>query len=300
MSFSRADKHAECEQLKEGSMTGSSLPISRGEIHLWIVSDPVVQNRPLLRQYSEWLSEEEVARWQRFHFEKHRHQYLVTRALVRWTLSSYIPSVHEAEWRFLTNEFGRPAVANMPGDAPHLKFNISHTDGLIVMAVGLEGELGVDVEHRYRSGHTVEIAEHFFSPNEVAQLHSLPPPLQRDRFFDLWTLKESYIKARGMGLSIPLDSFSFSFPDDTSITLQVDPAAGDRPGGWQFWQLSPSEMYKIAVAWRSDRPGSPASLQVARAIPGHSRMSSAPVIFRSSAVGRAGFDLIAAATERSS
>lgn len=264
-------------------MIGNAVPISSDEIHLWLVVDPEIEDPLLLRRYSEWLNEAESTQWQRFHFAKDRHQYLVTRALVRCALSSYVASIREAEWRFVTNEYGRPAIAN--AHTPPLQFNISHTRDLIVMALCLEGELGVDVEHSDRRGQTVEIAERFFSPREVTQLRAMPGSFQRDRFFDLWTLKESYIKARGMGLSIPLNSFTFSFPADTSIELHVEPSAGDCAVGWRFWQLSPTATHKIALAYRNDRPGEPVEVKVSRALPGIGIEPAAYEVFRSSACG---------------
>lgn len=279
---SARDMGAPAHEDRLEGLTGKVVPISSGEIHLWLVADAEIRDHSLLRQYSEWLTEAERIKWQRFHFAKDRHQYLVTRALVRWALSSYIVSIREAEWRFVTNEYGRPAIANTLGNSPRLKFNISHTSGLIVMTLCLEGEVGVDVEHLERSGQAVEIAEHFFSPREVWQLRALPSMLQRNRFFDLWTLKESYIKARGMGLSIPLDSFSFCFPADTSIDIQMEPSAADHAGGWRFWQLSPTAAYKIAVAHRNDRPQEPVELRVSRVLPGRSIAPAACDVFRSS------------------
>ena len=98
---------------------------------------------------------------------------------------------------------GKPTIAH-PKDIAPLSFNLSHTERLIVCLVALDREVGVDAEDTERAGETVEVADRFFSPTEVAALRALPAQSRRRRFFQYWTLKEAYIKARGMGLSLPL------------------------------------------------------------------------------------------------
>jgi len=115
--------------------------------------------------------------------------------------------------------------------------------------VALEREVGVDVEDVDRPGETVEIADQFFSPTEVAALRAVPVAAQRYRFFQYWTLKESYIKARGMGLSIPLDQFSFQLEANQPIRITFDPRLNDDPGRWQFAQfrLTPRHLTAAAI-----------------------------------------------------
>jgi 4'-phosphopantetheinyl transferase len=136
---------------------------------------------------------EERAQQQRFYFEKGRHEYLVTRALVRTVLSKYV-TVDPSTWRFEKNEYGKPAIV-YPQGLPPLTFNLSNTTGLIACLVAFGRDVGVDVEDMTRPGETVEIAEQFFSPTEVAALRALPASAQRYRFFEYWTLKEAYIIA---------------------------------------------------------------------------------------------------------
>src|SRR6185295_18612851 len=120
----------------------------------------------------------------------------------RTTLSHYA-AVDPTAWQFARNRRGRPEISGPLGVAP-LRFNLSNTAGLIACLVTLGVDVGVDVEDTHRRGETVRIANRFFSASEVAALEALPPERQRQRFFEYWTLKESYIKARGMGLAIPL------------------------------------------------------------------------------------------------
>ena len=202
----------------------------------------------LLTEYHSFLNEEERRQQGRFHFKKHRHQYLLTRALVRSTLSLYVNTIKPDQWEFSKNRYGKPSIKN----SIHfpLQFNLSHTDEMIVLAVTLGREIGVDVEWVGRKGQTVEIAERFFSPPEIEQLQALPAARQRDRFFDLWTLKEAYIKACGMGLAIPLDQVTFYFHQDKKFTVTFDSPANKLPNNFIFSQIVPNKSHKVALAIR--------------------------------------------------
>jgi 4'-phosphopantetheinyl transferase len=171
---------------------------------------------------------------------------------VRRVLSRYAP-VGPKDWIFASNAYGRPEIANAGISVSDLSFNISHTQGLIVLGVTRGRELGVDVENIRAREVSIDIADRFFSPIEVAALAKVPLDLRQDRFFEYWTLKESYIKARGMGLSIPLDKFSFGFPQDHAIEVSIDPELEDGSERWQFWQLRPTPAYLVAIcAERTD------------------------------------------------
>ena len=221
--------------------------ISSQEIHLWYAFDEQIDDTPLLSRYHSLLAEEESAQQKRFYFEKHRHQYLITRALIRTVLSLYENEIAPEKWQFTKNKYGKPSISNEVLKRAYY-FNLSHTDKLVVLAVTLDQEIGVDVEYLLRPGKSVEIAESFFSPSEVQELLALPLEKQKDRFFDLWTLKEAYIKACGMGLSIPLDHFSYSFPQQGEISISFENGRQDQPEYWQLWQIRPSDNHKVAMA----------------------------------------------------
>lgn len=224
--------------------------LGKDEIHLWCCDETAIRDDVLLQHYMTWLNEVELGRFNRFYFARHRHQFLVARALVRFALSSYQPSLSPGDWYFNANEYGRPAIANPGMPDGSLEFNLTHTPGMAVLALCHAGELGVDVEYQLRSTDATLLADRFFSPDEARKLKALPEAQRKDRFFDLWTLKESYIKARGMGLAIPLGSFSFELSSPGEIGFGVEPEAGDRAEGWQFWQVRPNATHKIAVAHR--------------------------------------------------
>jgi len=248
-----------------GPSSPPDLALSPDQIDLWFLfTDKVATASELTVRYRDFLDEEERRQEQRFHFARDRHRYLLTRALVRTVLSRYIP-VSATDWRFEPSAYGRPIIANDHELARELSFNISHTDGLIVLAVTRGGAVGVDLECRGRDA-DLEVADRYFSPMEVRALRSLPLEAQRHRFLDLWTLKESYIKARGMGLSIPLDKFSIDLDRATSSAIIFDGDFDDEPGRWRFYQLYPSQEHLGALCVQRHL-GMPARLVARNIVP---------------------------------
>jgi 4'-phosphopantetheinyl transferase len=129
------------------------------------------------------------------------------------------------------------------------------TEGLVACVISPCEAVGVDVEATDRCNSPLAIAEHFFSPDEIKALLGLPPREQTDRFYDYWTLKEAYIKARGMGLRLPLDRFSMLVGLDRRIEITFAPDFGDDADRWYFFQVSPSRRHRLAVADGSGLPG---------------------------------------------
>jgi 4'-phosphopantetheinyl transferase len=175
-----------------------------------------------------WLHPAELERYHRFVFERHRIEYLATRGLVRRALSSFHP-VEPAAWRFRTTAHGRPEIDPPSG----LIFNLANHPTLIVCAIRSGAELGVDVEPLTRGPEIVPLADAVFAPRERTALRALPAPAQPDRALSLWTLKEAYIKARGLGLSLPLDGFAFSF-EAARPQIAFAPTISDTPDRWTF------------------------------------------------------------------
>jgi 4'-phosphopantetheinyl transferase len=228
--------------------------LTSGEIHLWLAFYDEINDERLHDSYRALLNDAEKEQESRFHFARDRRRYLVTRALVRTVLSKYAP-VPPKDWAFSTNKYGRPEIGNGLAGEAHVSFNISHTHSLIVLGVTSLRALGVDVENVRARKVSIAIADRFFAPAEVAALSGVPPDQQNDRFFEYWTFKESYIKARGMGLSIPLDKFSFDYPHDRAVQIAIDPELADDAARWQFWQFRPTPDYLVAVcAERLDGP----------------------------------------------
>ena len=213
------------------------LTLQPGQIDLWVAPIAEVTQAALAAQYDTVLSEDERQQHGRFVFEKDRRRYLVTRALTRYVLSRYVP-LAPAQWQFVPTGYGRPTIANCHPDVDDLVFNISHSDGTVLLGLTRAAQLGIDVEDLQRSV-PVDIADRFFSQGEVRQLRALPTDRQAQRFLDFWTLKESYIKARGKGLSLPLDKFGFDLGDGSKVAAYFDAELDDSPRNWTFWQWRP-------------------------------------------------------------
>lgn len=210
-------------------------PVLRAEVQLYVLPVPVDEDlRPAARR---------------------RH--LLARALCRTVLARHT-GVASRDLRFREGPNGRPELSG-PADVPPFRFNLSKTTGLIVCAVALDREIGVDVEHADRAPpDPLAVADQFFAPTEIAALRTAPGPLLRERFLRCWTLKESYLKARGLGLSVPLDRFAFDLADDGPPRIHVDPAFSDDPASWHFAELRPTPQHFLALAVRRGQEGTPA------------------------------------------
>lgn len=238
------------------------LPITSAEVHVWLAFSDEIDER-LHAVYRAMLNDEEKTQEPRFHFARDRRRYLVTRAMVRTVLSRYVAIAPEA-WTFSTNDYGCPAIVNP--QAADLAFNLSHTQGLIVLAVTRGRAIGVDVENVRAREISIDIAGRFFAPEEVTALRTVPAEKQQDRFFEYWTFKESYIKARGMGLSLPLDKFSFHYAGDRDVAIAIDPELGDDAARWHFWQFRPTPDHLMALC--AERAGErPPVVSIRRTVP---------------------------------
>ncbi|NQY87368.1 MAG: 4'-phosphopantetheinyl transferase superfamily protein [Colwellia sp.] len=237
-----------------------SLKINKNEIHLWQVNPDLITQAELLNKYKNLLSDDETKKQQRYKFAHDRHDALITRAFVR-DLLSYYADIAPSDWRFDKGVKDKPEIVNPP--LP-LRFNLSHTKGLIICAVTLADDIGCDVENTTRSNDVLAIANRYFSASETNALFSLPKEQQRHRFFDYWTLKESYIKAWGLGLAIPLKDFSFNIIDTqveqnsaftvkNTISLDFAQHRVDNADRWRNWLLYPNsnEQHRIAIALRA-------------------------------------------------
>jgi 4'-phosphopantetheinyl transferase len=200
----------------------------------------------LVASWRALMTPEEQAAEDRFVFPLDRRRHRAARALVRTTLAK-VTGLDARAIRFELGEKGRPELHPSHG-MPRVRFNLSHTKGLLVLAVTDDRGVGIDVEDVSRRGQTVEIADRFFAPAEVRDLRALPLTEQRDRFFHYWTLKESYIKGRGLGLALPLDSFAFSLAPDRAPVLACDERCADDPRRWVFRVYDAAPSYRIAIA----------------------------------------------------
>lgn len=231
--------------------------VSKGVVDLWFCRPDVVSQAGLEGRCLEILGDEEREQYEQLKLQDHRREYLVSHAFLRVLLSLYGDQEPPA-WRFHRNAYGKPELAN-PGPLADLRFNLSHTGGLTLCAVTAEHELGVDVEYHANSQGLLEVADHYFSEQEITDLQTLPAAVQEQTFFRYWTLKEAYIKARGEGLSIPLDSFSFRLQQDERVVFE--PPAQEADAGasegdcWSFRWWCPDEHYTAALALHGELRG---------------------------------------------
>lgn len=216
-----------------------------GHVDLWLAREARLHGATIQPRLERHLSADDLARIGRMRFPAGRHQQRITRALARHALSYYLPAVPPADWRFEAGELGRPSVArDMPDQARQLNFNLAHTEGLVVMAVGSMPGLGVDVE-RISATVPLEVARRYFSTREISALDSLPAADQPRRFQRLWTLKESYLKAVGTGISGGLGGMTFHF-EPGGVRFERD---GDEDAWrWQFREITVDDEHLVAVA----------------------------------------------------
>ena len=229
----------------------NDIVIEEEEIHLWHL-DQIDFDLPALAQAClSWLTDSELQRYHRYQFDRHRKQLLLARVLMRIALSRYDSSIAPASWKFSQNQYGKPAISEEQNTSS-LYFNLSHSAEQAVLAVSRYRDIGVDIEFSSKPRRIEAIAQRYFSPAEAAAILSLPAEQQQDRFYDLWTLKEAYIKACGMGLAIPLQHFSYGFSEGGGLAIEFDPRREDSEQAWQFWQLGARSDYKLALAARTD------------------------------------------------
>lgn len=220
------------------------------DLHIWQTTLDVGGDEA--GRLAEILSEDERERAARFHFERDRIRYIAGRAQLRMLLAGYLDAA-PAELVFSYGANGKPSLA---AGAP--QFNLSHSGALALCAVTADVEVGIDVE-LYRPDFAGErIPERFFSPDEVAALRATPEELQARGFLELWTRKEAFIKARGDGLSLALDSFSVTLGRDRPRLLRTGWSATE-PSEWSLLDLSHKDGEFIAAVaakteeWRAVR-----------------------------------------------
>jgi 4'-phosphopantetheinyl transferase len=233
------------------------LSLPENEAHLWYVRTEALTDAALLAAFEAMLSDDERLAWQRFRFDEGRHIYLTSHGFLRCVLSRYA-EVAPAAWVFQRNAWGKPELLIGP-DSPHARlrslcFNLTHTRGLAACVVAWDREVGVDAEDVERRQVGETLIHNCLSPEELASYLSLPEGVRQSGFFDYWTLKEAYLKARGFGLTLPVEEITFRWPSGTPhfgpVAVQFGPSIHDRPELWQFQRLELGMRHRIAAAVR--------------------------------------------------
>jgi 4'-phosphopantetheinyl transferase len=219
------------------------MQLNRDTLHVWLVRLEVAS--PQLDELERTLSADEIARADSFYFERDRRSFVAARGILRTTIANYLATPPSA-LRFSYNEFGKPHLEGSR-EVCDLSFNVSHSGGLALIAIALARDVGVDIEVIDESVRTDEVAKHFFSASEVAALARLPQSLRTSGFFNCWTRKEAYIKARGMGLSIPLDSFDVTLiPGEPAALMRTEDSLD--VSNWKIENLEIDSRYAGAIA----------------------------------------------------
>lgn len=218
-----------------------------GEAHVWF--RPLNAAPEELAALRNLLSPDEEQRALRFHFDKHRSEFILTRASLRILLGACL-SRPAAEIRFASLPHGKPEINGdaMGLPATGLRFNVSHTDGLAALALILGREIGVDVEKLRAESDFRKLAGRFFSERERNFLETLSGDELRQAFFRCWTRKEAYLKARGEGLTIPLHQFDVSLARDEPAALLGTRPDASEAGRWVLYDLAPGPEYAAALA----------------------------------------------------
>ena len=220
--------------------SGVRRAITRDEVHLWAWAlGPDAADLPA---HIEILDQQERERMQRFHFAPDRARYAVAHANLRRILGAYLEQP-AASLRFRANSFGKPELH--PGDtSSSLQFSLSHSRSIAVLAVAKGEPLGVDVEDVRRI--EPEVADSHLSTSERSQLNQLQGDAWLLGFYRCWTRKEAILKAEGVGLSRPLDSFDVSLLPDETAKLLATRKHFSYP--WRLHDFLPSEGTIGAVA----------------------------------------------------
>ena len=211
----------------------SARTIVAGHVHVyaWLLHGEATN----IDAHLSLLQPEEVERAARFKFLRHRGDYVLAHAYTRRILAAYT-GIHPEEIVFATDKFGKPRITR---PRTELTFNLSHTKGLCVLAVSHGQEIGIDVERLRHIEKDVALGH--FSPRELADLDCLAEEAWLTGFYRCWTSKEALLKAEGVGLNIPLDSFDVALlPESQPELLATRPQAGFTRA-WQMHALHPAD-----------------------------------------------------------
>jgi 4'-phosphopantetheinyl transferase len=210
-------------------------------VHLW--QRRLDASAAEVNAYCRLLSSEEQERALRFRVERPRKEFVLTRGTLRTLLAQYLGiTPQEVHFRYAVR--GKPALEGESG----LCFNVSHTDGLALMAFVMRRTIGIDVENLVRAVDAQRLAERFFSERERQALRPLRGDELQAAFFRCWTRKEAYIKAKGDGLSLALHEFDVSIAEqdrDALLATRPDPTEAAR---WTVCDVPMGTGYVAAVA----------------------------------------------------
>ena len=223
------------------------------EVQVWVL-DPDDADDDVYAWCKRVLSADENERRKKFLREADGRSFLLAHGLVRAVLSRYC-EVAAASWSFAAGEHGRPEIIH-PGAPAGLRFNLSHTRGRIAVLVHSGADAGVDVERVDRVDDPAALSRRFFAKEEHEIILSLPGEARDAHFVRLWTLKEAYVKARGLSLALNAQNFWFEARDPADIRVHFSEGFGDDASSWTFTASFAGERHLLATAARHCDDGS--------------------------------------------
>jgi 4'-phosphopantetheinyl transferase len=220
------------------------LVLGHNEVHVWRATLDLPVS--CVHSLGQTLAADERTRAKQFHFPIDRRRFIVTRGILRAILGSYLAQ-DPRTLQFCYSEYGKPLLASKPG-SDTLSFNVTHSDGMALYAIIRNRNVGVDLEYVSMDVAWEQIAERFFSPGEVSALRTAPRQMQQEAFFCCWTRKEAYLKARGLGLSLPLNQFDVSVTPGAPAAI-LSTREGDQDiSCWSLFDVFPGSGYVAALA----------------------------------------------------
>ncbi len=222
----------------------ATLILGDDEVHVWRA--PLDLVGPALDHLIRTLGDDERARADRFRFDRDRHRFVAGRGVLRAILARYLASP-PSRIRLGYGPWGKPMLALEPG-APDLRFNLSHADGIILVAIARGRELGVDVERVAPGRATAAMIERCLTHREVAALRALQPDKQAEAFFRCWTRKEAVLKGRGEGLTLSPRSVEVSLDEDGPPALLAIAGDAAEASRWSLRDLGAGVGYVAALA----------------------------------------------------
>ena len=226
----------------------NSVELPQNVVHLWHCRFNT--QMAFLKSYESLLSDNEIERAARFKFDIHRNKYIIARGVLRSLLGRYL-NERPCDVQFGYTNYDKPFLKETPFAVGRddLRFNISHSGNWAVFGFVQEMEIGVDIEKIKNDFEVMDIAQNFFSSDEIKTLQALPEKDRVAGFYRCWTRKEAFIKAKGSGLSFSLTSFSVSLNLNSARLLRTDWDAAEKTQ-WQLFTFSPELGYQGALTVR--------------------------------------------------
>jgi 4'-phosphopantetheinyl transferase len=228
--------------------------------HIWFCNPLQIHDREKLAAYLSVLSEQEFDRYHRFYFDKDKHSYLVSHALLRYALSKYV-DIDASQWQFSSNAHGKPELLSQPLKQA-INFNLTHTDGLCACIITLDKSCGIDAENISRKNRFEAVAKRMFAEEEqqCLKMNNI-----EQQFYYYWTLREAYVKARGTGLAGSSKAFYFD-TDMKRMTASIHHRNVQQPDdkNWYFRMYEPTQEHVLSVAIASHQA---VRLQISELVP---------------------------------